>query len=174
MKILIAYASATGTTEDCAQQLARELEALSPTVVSLTREIPDTRPYDLVLFGSCIRFGKLHPAARRFLTAERGNLTSRSLGIFLCCAFSQDFDGYYEKNIPAALRERTFAHLNFGGSLRSDRQGFFDRLLVRAMRSYLVESDIEDGEYSPTLPSPLPENVGVMATYVREEIKRLK
>lgn len=174
MKLLIVYASVTGTTKESAKKLASELAPLSPTLISLTEEIPDASAYDIVLFGSCIRFGRLHPAARRFLAAEQKHLAACRLGIFFCCAFAADFDRYYEKCIPAELRANAFAHLNFGGSLRNGNQRLLDRLLMRAMRSYLVESEIEDGEYSPTLPSPLPENIGVMASYVREQIQDLQ
>ena len=172
MKLLIVYASYTGTTEECARRLAERLSALSPTVVSLKEAIPDVSEYDTVILGSAIRFSRLHPAARRFLKEKGAALATRDVGVFLCCAFAHDFDRYYETLIPRAVRERCFAHLNFGGTLRNDQQNFWERLLVRSMRSYLIESDIEDGEYTPTLPSLLPENVEVMASYVRERIGR--
>ena len=172
MKLLIVYASYTGTTEECAHRLAARLSSLTPTVVSLTERMPDVSAYDTVILGSAVRFSKLHPAARRFLKEQGETLALRDVGIFLCCAFAHDFDRYYEKLIPAAVRARCFAHLNFGGTLRGGQKSLWERLLVRRMRAYLIESDIEDGEYTPTLPSLLPENVDVMANYVRARIEK--
>ena len=172
MKILIAYATKTGTTEECAHRLAACLSALSPTVARLGKEPLHPEEYDMVLLGSPIRFGKLLPEMRRFLREQEHALCDRRIGVFLCCAFSQDFDRYYETLFPESVRARAFTHLNFGSSLRREGLSLFDRLMVRAMRSYLIESDIEDGEYTPTLPSLLPENIEVMAAHVREEIQR--
>lgn len=174
MKLLIAYASHTGTAEECANTLSQRLAALSPTVLSLEKEIPDVTEYDIVILGSSIRFGKLHPAARRFLKSEEKKLSERSFGFFLCCAFSHDFERYCENLLPRKLREHAFETLYFGGTLRREHLNWRERLLVRAMRSYLVESDIEDGEYTPTLPSLLPENIDVMAAAIRKEFARLR
>jgi hypothetical protein len=42
------------------------------------------------------------------------------------------------------------------------------------MRASILESEINDGEYTPTLPSILPENIEKMETYVREVYRKKK
>ena len=42
------------------------------------------------------------------------------------------------------------------------------------MRSSIMENEIEDGEYTPSLPGILPETIEKLATYTKEEVIRKK
>jgi hypothetical protein len=59
--------------------------------------------------------------------------------------------------------------LFFGGSLSTEGRSFLDRLLLRSMRSQLMEEAIDNSEYILSLPGILPENVDKLATYLRKE-----
>ena len=65
MKSLVAYASKTGVTRECAQALAKLLPEC--TLCDLSKEKPDPNPYDIVVIGSCVRVGALQPAALEYL-----------------------------------------------------------------------------------------------------------
>lgn len=171
MKILIVYASRHGTAAWCAERLQNALTGLDVTAVNLeTSDAPDPAEYDAVVFGSSVYYGKLLPSARRFLAEKKEVLLSRPLGLFLCGGLAHEYEYYYEKLLPADLRGGAFRTLYFGGTLRPAGTNLWEKLLLHSMRSAIVENEIDDGEYTPSMPGVLPENVDRMATYLREEI----
>ena len=95
-------------------------------------------------------------------------------GLFLCCGFGHNFEEYAEKQFPKELRETAFELLSFGGYLKLERAGLWERLLLYRIRVDIRESEIDDYEFTPTLPGILPENVSRMATAVKEAMRRLK
>ena len=162
--ILIAYATANGTTKLCAERLASEWKGNVITVCDLAREAPDPAAYDLVIVGSCIRFGKLRPAARAYLGRCEAVCKTVPVGIFLCCGFSENFEEYRDKLISPALRENAFLITNFGGDLNPAGKPFFDRMVIKMARSSIIQSEIDAGEYTPVLPGIVPESIGQMAS----------
>lgn len=174
MKILIAYTSKNGTTAECVRRLSAFLSGTDTTVADLSVEHPDPSGYDVILAGGSVRFGKLSRELRHFLTAERGVLLQKRLGLFLCCGLAHEQEYYIEKLFPKELRASAFSVMYFGGSLRCPSAPLFDRLLLRSMRSSLAESEIEDGEYTPSLPGILPENIERLSSFARREISLLK
>jgi len=172
MKILIAYASKNGTTEDCVKRLCKELHGLDVTVADLNRETPNAAEFDLVITGSSVRFGKLLPAQKRFLKEQKDALKKTKLFLFLLCGIAHEYEYYRDVLFPKDLREAALGTVYFGGTLRREGHTFFERAVIRSIRSRIMESEIEDGEYTPSLPGILPENIERTATYVREEIKK--
>ena len=47
-------------------------------------------------------------------------------------------------------------------------------MFIHSMRTSIRESEIEDYEYTPEMPGILPENIGKLASYIREEVKKKK
>ena len=167
MKVLIAYASKTGTAEECAGMLQKELRGADVTVADLAREKPDVRGFDAAVIGGSVRYGKLRRDAADYLTAQQDALATVPHGLFLCMSSGHEFEEISEKVFPAALRESAFAVMNFGGRLRLKRAGLFERILRHAARSRIAESEMELGEFTPTLPDILPENIARMASALR-------
>lgn len=172
-KILIAYASANGMTRECAERLARELNTASVSLCDLSQETPNDGEYDLLLIGSSIRRGKLLPSAREFLKTIAEKQDERPVGVFLCCGFPDRFEEYKERLIPKAIQQRAFLISDFGGTLNPARKPFWDKLWLFFARSSVVESEIEDGEYTPTLPGMIPESIGQMASFAKDQILKL-
>lgn len=173
MKLLIAYSTKHGTTAACVERLTKALRGIEIHTACLETETPNVREYDLVLLGGSVYFGRFRPALRRFLKEQHDLLMEKPLGLFWCCGRTEDHEYYGEKLFPRSLRERAFAQIFFGGTLRLREAGLWERILLHAMRSAILESEINDGEYTPTLPTILPESVDMMATYVREMARRL-
>ena len=168
-KILVAYASANGMTRACAERLQKELNGMNVFLCDLSQETPNCSDYDLLVVGSSVRRGKLHPEARDFLKTMAAGNDDFPIGVFLCCGFSDRFEEYKERLIPQAVRQRAFLISDFGGTLNPAGKPFWDRLWLFFARSGVVESEIEDGEYTPTLPGMIPENIGQMASFVRDQ-----
>ncbi len=171
MKILIAYTSRNGSTADCVARLEGHLHGLDVTVADLARTTPDARAFDLVLTGGSVRYGRLDPHLRRFFKEQGDALRTVRLGLFLVCGLAHEYEYYEETLLPRELRASAFAILYFGGTLRTENLPLLDRLAVRSLRSRIMESEIEDGEYTPSLPGILPENIERMASYTRREIE---
>ena len=174
MKILIAYASKNGTAASCAELLKSKLSNLDVTVVDLAKNMPDPADYDMIISGGSVRFGKLLSPLTRFWETHKQTLLEKPLGLFFCCGNAHDYEYYHDTLLPADLRAVAFQSLYFGGSLRRDGLPFFDKLIISSLRSSIIESEIEDGEFTPALPSILPENVERMATYIRMELSKLR
>ncbi len=167
MKILIAYASKTGTVTECVGRLIKALHGLDVTAVDLEKEVPQVADFDLIVAGSSVRFGRLLPAARKFLQANKDVLLTKTLCLFLCCGIAHEYEYYREVVFPRELRDAADQSIYFGGRLSLEGLTFFERLLVRHLRTSIAESEIEDGEYTPSLPGILPENIDRMATLIR-------
>ena len=169
-RILIAYASKTGTAKNCAALLQKELTGLDVTLSDLEKESPSPKDYDVAVIGSSIRFGKIRGAVTEYLKKHEDVLQKMPHGFFLCCGFGHEFDEYARKQISVDLRESAFATINFGGLLRLENASFLEKLFLRKVRTMIRESELEDGEYTPELPNILPENVRRLATALRANL----
>lgn len=168
MKILIAYASKYGTVTECVRRLQSELCNSSPTVVNLEEGSPDPSQYDILLLGTSVYFGKARPAFRQFLKEYGSVLEQKTVGLFFCCGLAHEHEYYQERIFPRSLRRSAFATLYFGGVLKQKHPSLMDRFWLHNMRSSILESEIEDFEYTPSLPGILPEAIEKMATYTKE------
>lgn len=171
MKLLIAYTSKNGTAEDCVARLKNHLHGLDVTVVNLANEKPDVSAFDLVIAGGSVHYARLDPALKRFFKEQSDALRKTRLGLFLCCGIAHEYEYYEEILFPKELRASAFSVMYFGGTLRTEGLSVFDRLVVRSLRSRIAESEIDDGEYTPSLPGILPESIERMAAYARREIE---
>jgi menaquinone-dependent protoporphyrinogen IX oxidase len=172
IKVLIAYAGKTGTTKTCVEILKGHLKGLAVTDVDLTHADADPAEFDYAIVGGSVRFAKPHKALLSFLQKHGDALKSVPHGLFLCCGFGHDFEEYSERYFSHELRESAFSVLSFGGSLKLKNASIFEKILLHMIRSHIVESEIDDGEYTPTLPGILPENISMMASRLRSQIDR--
>jgi|GEM_PF-1367332 len=168
-RIVILYESANGFTKSCVERLAREMNYTECTICDLGKEEPQLQQGDVLIVGSPVRRGKLMKKTAAFLkTIENRN--AYSVGVFLCCGFADRFEEYRDRLISKAIRERAFCIINFGGTLNPKGKPFWDKLWLFHARSQVVESEIEDGEFTPVLPGMIPENIGQMATFAKKEL----
>ncbi len=174
MRILIGYASKTGTAKACAEMLGLGLKNQDVTLADLDTQRPSPCEYDVVILGSSVRFGKARQSLRAYLQEHGAELCKMPHALFLCCGFGHEFERYVQKIFEGTLLDTSFATLNFGGLLKLERAGLAEKMFLRWVRSQIRESEINDGEYTPTLPSILPENISMMASYTKRELSRMK
>lgn len=173
MKILIAYAGRHGTTKECVERLASFFEGRDLHVADLSKETPDASQFDICLVGASVRFGRLQKEARAFLKKQEEALCEKHLGLFFCCGLPHESEYYRDVLFSKRLKQQAFERLYFGGSLRQDGLSGWEKLLIGSIRSAIAENEFEDGEYTPSLPGILPENIERMAMRVRREFLAL-
>lgn len=85
-KILVAYASRTGSTAGVAEAIGKVLvESGTQVEVRLMKEVQDLTPYQAVVAGSAIRGGKWLPEAMDFVKAHQSTLARKPFAAFLVC-----------------------------------------------------------------------------------------
>jgi menaquinone-dependent protoporphyrinogen oxidase len=83
MTLLIAYGSKRGSTREVAEALAKKL-AEGDREVELRRaaDVDDLTPYDGVILGGSLYFGRLHRDVVRFLAKHRRTLSGLPVAVF--------------------------------------------------------------------------------------------
>lgn len=127
--VLIAYASKTGTTAECAAQLAALLPGAS--LCDLTKETPEIGRFDAVIVGGCIRMGALHKAAAGFLRENAPKLLGKPLGLFTCNGLMDTEMQVLRASVPAELLEHAACIRSFGGRIEPERLHGPDRWIAK-------------------------------------------
>lgn len=170
MKIAIAYTTKNGTTRECAEYLAHELDRFDTCLFDIEKDKVDIDEFDAVAVGFPIRMARPVRAARDFLQKNAEALEKKPHGIFICCGFIDCFDEYAQKLKPRSLAQSAFAVSCFGGSLDPKRAKGIDRLIVRAVRNDILGGGNNgDERQDMSLPTLLESNIVQFA----DELKKL-
>lgn len=163
MKILIAYATKSGTTRICAEKLAELLPQHRVTVADLS-ETSGLRPsdFDFTVIGAPIRTGKLHKAAKKFI--ENNTFEHGKYALFICNALNEKTAEYFRKNFSPELLQSALAYTSLGGELKPDRQSGLDKFFLKM----LLESKRDDDEF--TMPTLFTEEIGRLADKIKSAL----
>ena len=83
MPLLIAHASKHGSTQEVAEEIARRLRMARLEVeLRPATDVEDVTPYEGVVLGGALYFGRWHQDAARFLAKHGHELAKRPSGIF--------------------------------------------------------------------------------------------
>lgn len=85
-KILVTYASRTGSTADIAEYIGEILSDHGAQVeIRLMHDVKDLTHYDAVVCGSAIQSAGWLPEAMQFLETHKSNLNLKPIAIFSVC-----------------------------------------------------------------------------------------
>jgi menaquinone-dependent protoporphyrinogen oxidase len=85
-KILVAYASRTGSTAGVAEAIGQTLaESGAPVEVRLMQDVKDLAPYRAVVAGSAIHGRQWLPEAMQFMQTHQAALAQKPFAAFLVC-----------------------------------------------------------------------------------------
>ena len=169
MNILIAYATKSGTTKDAAKQLGDYFSAHTVTYADLGNEAPRAEDYDIVIFGSYVRRGKIAKSVSDYIYRNREAILARHFGIFLCCGFCDNALSYFKSNFDEAIWQKADAAMTFGGEARVKDQKGIDKWIMKLMlHSIRANNRNEDRDRDIPLPAMVPENIRRFA----DDIKR--
>ena len=68
---------------------------------------------------------------KAFCKANESLLSSKKIGIFLCCGFQEQFEEYLSSNFPPSLRKNAVIKC-FGGEARTEKMKAFDKMIMKA------------------------------------------
>jgi menaquinone-dependent protoporphyrinogen oxidase len=145
-KMLVAYATRTGTTEEVAQAIGEVLAENGAAVeVRNVKQVDDPRRYSALVLGSAIRAGNLMPEAIEFVEENQGTLGHMPLATFVVCATLQE-DTEENRQVVSAyldpLRElvEPVEEGLFAGAIDRDKLSLPLRVILKAMKA-------EDGDW---------------------------
>ncbi len=149
-KVLVTYATRTGTTQEVAVAIGEELETKGAKVdVKNAKEVEDLTAYRAVILGSAIRAGNLMPEAIEFVKANQEKLSQIPVAYFVVCATLRE-DTEENRQAVAAyldpLREmiEPVEEGLFAGAIDRSKLSFPMRLVLKAMKA--EEGDWRDWE----------------------------
>jgi menaquinone-dependent protoporphyrinogen oxidase len=138
--ILIAYSTTDGHTRTICERIRQVLERQGhrATLVSIAEDPNvDLQPFDKIVIGASIRYGKHRPAVADFIRRNERLLDARPNAFFSVNIVARKPD----KNSPATnpylrkfLKRITWRPRElavFAGRLEYPRYGFFDRSMIR-------------------------------------------
>lgn len=113
MKTVIAYATKSGATRECAQLLAAGIADCS--IWDLSKRIPNIEEADIVIIGSGIRMGKLYKPVRKFIDNNLAALLKKNTSFYLCNAYPDTMQKAIQNSIPEILAKKAVFIESFGG-----------------------------------------------------------
>jgi menaquinone-dependent protoporphyrinogen oxidase len=146
-KVLVAYASKTGTTGEVAEAIGKALcESGAQVDVLRVQEVKDLSAYSSVIIGSAARIGKVLPEALSFARKHQAALASKKAAYFLVCGTMKE--NTPENRATAAAYLKPLAELQtpvsmglFGGAIIHAR---FSPLLRLILAKGMPEVDYRD------------------------------
>ncbi len=135
MKTLVAYATKSGTSEKCANLIAKEFDNVDIVNLSETAH-PQFLEYDLIIAGGPVRMANLHAHLIRFLKANIRKLEKKNIALFICCMEQgEKVQEHIEKGFPKQLREVALAISHLGAELNWDKMGTLERAMMKKIVS---------------------------------------
>lgn len=145
-RLLIVYASKTGTAKDIAKGFAKTFESSCDlydcknqiiTYSDMTQEkkaAKDIRvqDYEIVLSGSAMYIGKPLKEFIHFCKMHENELQKKKLILFTCGMETQEKEKEYLWNcLPEGITKSASLYLHLGGEIRLDKMGFFSRMAMK-------------------------------------------
>jgi len=138
-KILVTYASRTGSTRETAREIARILSEDGTRVDLLPMDdVKDLSPYQAVVAGSAIQSQRWLPEAVRFVQKYRADLNQKTFAMFsLCMTLAMKNGEKYRPDIrvwlaPVRSLVKPVSEGLFAGALDISRiPSFADRIKFR-------------------------------------------
>lgn len=104
-KILVTYATRTGSTKGVAEAIANTLaEGGTQVDVRPMMEVNDVTPYRAVVAGSAIQGNRWLPEAIQFVKANRSELNRKPYAAFLVCMTLAIKDGIYREQVKEFMQ----------------------------------------------------------------------
>ncbi len=140
-KVLIVYASKTGTAQDVAHALAKKLPSANvydSCHKTLDGSAEQTEPtfsdYGIVVLGTAIYIGAPMKEFKKYVAKNKDLLAPKRLVFFTCGVGTREEDEQYLlKSLPEVLKANGLLVRHMGGEVRPEKMSGFAKL---AMKEY--------------------------------------
>lgn len=138
-RILVAYASLCGSTEEIARVIFRDLQARgSSGDVTAAGKVKSVSGYDSILVGSAVHYWHWLPEAVDFVNRYKTELSLVPIGFFTVHFLNTGNDDDSKKRRFSYLDDvrgivKPSAEVFFAGKLDTSKLGFFDRMGCKLM-----------------------------------------
>jgi menaquinone-dependent protoporphyrinogen oxidase len=133
MKTLIAFATKTGYTSECAEKISKLLDGESDRI-NLAAKPPriDLDGYDRVIIGTPIRADRIQTAVKKFCQTYLPQLLDKKVGLFLSCLTPPEkAERYFSADFPPALVTHARAKGFVGAAVNYDRMNPIERFIMK-------------------------------------------
>jgi menaquinone-dependent protoporphyrinogen oxidase len=147
-KILVTYASKTGSTAGVAEAIGKTLAVSGATVDVLPmKDVRDLAPYQAVVAGSAINGGEWLPEAMQFMRTHQAALAQKRFAAFLVCMTMAMSNKQYREHVstwlePVRALVRPVSEGLFAGALDISKiPSLADRIKFRLSVAFGVWSE---------------------------------
>jgi menaquinone-dependent protoporphyrinogen oxidase len=132
-RVLVAYATKHGATEEIAQAISDELRKAGHSADCVSADqATDLGTYDAAVVGSAVYMGRWRPAARRLLRRSGKELAARPLWMFSSGPCGQPDPSFAA---PPGIKRRARKlgareHVVFGGCVPKEPSNFIERSML--------------------------------------------
>lgn len=136
----IIYATKNGTTKKAAEIISEKLGNCD--IFNIENDKFDLSKYDTVIIGSNIRMGTVNKKISMLMLQFIKPLSELKRAFFLCCAFTENENGYIERNIPPQLLNGAAAAMALGGEFDKSKLKGIDKMIANMVTKADEEKNI--------------------------------
>lgn len=131
MKTLIIYGTTYGYAEKCAESLAKKMKDGVDVVNIKDNKNIVLSQYDKIIIGGSIYMGQIQKQVKAFCIHHQDELTSKKLGLFICCGFPENIDQHMKNAFTKELMDAAIIKECFGGELNIEKMNFLHRFITK-------------------------------------------
>ncbi|MDO4803899.1 MAG: flavodoxin domain-containing protein [Lachnospiraceae bacterium] len=167
MRVLIVYATRGGCAAKAASLLGSYFRDVK--ICDLEKTRPDPKFYDVVIFGSGIRFGTIYKPLMAWLDTYWDVVRPKLKGLFICNALMDEAPQILRDNFSLELRNSCVIAESLGGEFDIDSLPASDRVMLKLRKKELVSGQVR--EFVPCLQ---PDRVRAFAQAMLEAMEEEK
>jgi menaquinone-dependent protoporphyrinogen oxidase len=139
-KILVAYATAAGSTGEVAEGVGKALREQGAEVdVRRAKEVTNVKDYSAIVLGTGVRAGRTYAEAAKFLTTHQSALTEMPMASFVVCLTMKEntdqscreAESYLDAMLETVPGIHVVSKGLFGGVVKYDRLALPFKLILK-------------------------------------------
>lgn len=167
MRVLIVYATRGGTAAKAAALLGSYFRDVK--ICDLEKTKPDPRFYDVVIFGSGIRFGTIYKPLMAWMDMYWDVVRPKVKGVFICNALMNEAPQILRDNFSLELRNSCVIAESLGGEFDIETLSASERVMLM-----LRKKELASGQVREFVPCLQPDRIQAFAQAMLEAMKEKK